>query len=120
MVIANEDKLQHLVNIVRHSFKKGYAFYRKFTKEIVKLNASTLAHSYCKFVKNMIKVLPEESLNSDVWKKAIEKICVFSYVWSVGANIAEDSKSRFDKGLSELFSAESLKSPINNFTLSFK
>jgi hypothetical protein len=58
-VIANEDKLSHLVNIVRHSFKKGFAFFKKFTKEIVKLNASTLAHSYCKFVKNMVKALPE-------------------------------------------------------------
>ena len=50
-------------------------------------------------------MVPEESLNSDVWKKAIEKVCVFSYVWSLGAIIAEESKSRFDKSLSDFFSA---------------
>lgn len=79
----------HLTNLVRSSFKKGYGFFKKIAKEIVKLNATTLAHSYCKFVKNMIKIVPEESLNSDLWKKALEKICVFCYVWSVGAIISE-------------------------------
>ena len=68
----------------------------------------------------MVKILSEETLNSDLWKKAIEKVCIFSYVWSVGAIVAEDSKSRFDKSLSDLFSAESLKSPMNNFALEFK
>lgn len=89
-------------------------------REVVKLNAATLAHSYCKFVKNMAKMLTEDCLNSEVWKKALEKICVFSYVWSIGAVVAEESKSRFDKSLSDLFSAESLKSPAQNFTLNFK
>ena len=34
--------------------------------------------------------------------------------------MTEDSKSRFDKSLSDCFSVESLKSPAQNFTLSFK
>jgi hypothetical protein len=63
-VIADEDKLTHLINIVRFSFKKGYVFLKKFTKEVVKLNASTLAHSYCKLVKNMVKIVTEASLSS--------------------------------------------------------
>lgn len=33
--------------------------------------------------------------------------------------MSEDSKGRLDKSLSESFSADSLKSPISNFTLSF-
>lgn len=41
-------------------------------------------------------------------------------MWSIGAVVTEDSKNRFDKSLSDFFSAESLKSPANNFTLSFR
>lgn len=40
-------------------------------KEVVKLNIAILTHSYCKLVKNMIAKLPEESLHSDLWKKAL-------------------------------------------------
>jgi hypothetical protein len=28
-------------------------------KEVVNLNTATLAHSYCKFVKNMMKIVTE-------------------------------------------------------------
>lgn len=59
------------MNLVRVSFRKGFTAMRKYMKEMVKLNAATIAHSYCKFVKNMIKTLPEESINSDLWKKAL-------------------------------------------------
>lgn len=55
----------------------------------------------------------------ETWKKSIEKLCVFSYVWSLGAVLSEDSKSRLDKSLSECFSPDSLKSPITNFTLNY-
>lgn len=105
---------------MRVSFRKGFTTFKKYMKEVVKLNAATLAHSYCKFVKNIVKTVTEEALSSDVWKKALEKVCVFSYVWSVGAIVAEESKSRFDKSLSDCFSAESLKSPAQNFSLNFK
>ena len=77
---------------------KGYAYIRKFCQEIVKLNQSTIAHSYCKFVK--IGLIPEEALEIDTWKKSIEKVCVYAYVWSVGAVLSEDSKGRLDKSLS--------------------
>ena len=40
-------------------------------------------------------------------------------MWSIGAVISEDSKNRLDKSLSECFSPDSLKSPINHFALSF-
>lgn len=63
--------MSFLVNLVRNSFKKGYIQLKKFMKEVVKLNASTLAHSYCKFIKIMVKKIPQDSLNSDLWKKAI-------------------------------------------------
>ena len=68
----------------------------------------------------MVKTIPLESLDSELWKKALEKVCVFSYVWSVGAIITDESKSRFDKSLSDCFSVDSLKSPCHNFTLNFK
>ena len=77
--------MNYLSNLVKNSFKKGYVQLKKFMKEVVTLNASTLAHSYCKFIKIMAKKIPEESLNSEVWKKAIEKMCVFCYVWTIGA-----------------------------------
>ena len=112
--------MQYLAYIVRYSFKKGFNFMTKLARVVIRLNTATLAHSYCKFVKNVIKNIDPDKLDTEVWKKAIEKICVFSYVWSVGAIVADESKSRFDKSLSDMFSAESLKSPINNFTLSFK
>ena len=70
-LLEQEEQLSYLVGLVRISFRKGFAAFKRHMREVVKLNASTLAYSYCKFVKNMIKVLPEESLHSEVWKKAI-------------------------------------------------
>ena len=58
MVIEDEEKLAYLVGLVRISFRKGYAAYKRYLRDVVKLNAATLVHSYCKFVKNMIKILP--------------------------------------------------------------
>lgn len=118
-ILEDEIKLDFLVKLVKYSFKKGYSYIRKFCREVVKINESTIIHSYCKFLKNYIKIVPHEALDAETWKKALEKLCVFAYSWSIGANLTEDSKSRLDKSLSESFSADSLKSPIANFSLSF-
>ena len=51
-IFNNEKKIAHLVSLIKGSFKKGYAYVKKFCREVVKLDKSTIAHSYCKFVKN--------------------------------------------------------------------
>ena len=70
-VLKDEQKLDFLAKMVRNSFRKGYAYIRKFCQEMVKLNQSTIVHSYCKFVKNHIGLIPEEALEIDTWKKSI-------------------------------------------------
>jgi hypothetical protein len=72
---------------------------------MVKVSSSVLVYSFCKFLKNIIQIVPQNSLNSDIWKKALEKACVLAFTWSVGAIVSDDSKSRLDKGLSDCFSA---------------
>lgn len=57
-MLEDENKLHHLVSMVRLSLRKGFPSLKKYMREVVKLNASTLAHSYCKFVKNMVKMVP--------------------------------------------------------------
>jgi hypothetical protein len=47
---------------MKQSFQKGYAYIKKHCKEKIKLNTNSLVHSYCKFVKNYIKVIPEQAL----------------------------------------------------------
>ena len=88
-VFKNDNHTNYLVSLIKGSFKKGYAYIKKFCREVVRLNPSTVAHSYCKFVKNHVDMIPEESLEYDTWKKSIEKLCVFSYVWSLGALLSE-------------------------------
>ena len=61
-LLEDEEKLNYLVSLVRISFRKGFAAFRRYLREVVKLNAATLAHSYCKFVRNMVKTVPIESL----------------------------------------------------------
>lgn len=64
IILEDEDKLQYLVHLVRLSLRKGFPSLKKYMREVIKLNSATLAHSYCKFVKNMIKILPEEAIVS--------------------------------------------------------
>jgi hypothetical protein len=51
--------MSFLINLVKYSFKKGHAYIKKFAKEIIKVNVSTLVSSYCKFIKNVIRGTPE-------------------------------------------------------------
>ena len=88
-LLKNENHLDFLAKLVKNSFKKGYSYVRKFCQEMVKLNSSTIVHSYCKFIKNHIGLIPEEALELDSWKKSIEKVCVYAYVWSIGAILSE-------------------------------
>lgn len=50
--------MNFLINMVKSSFKKGYFYVKKFCREMVKTNQLTLTHSYCKFIKNSIKIIP--------------------------------------------------------------
>ena len=70
-MLEDEDKLHFLIGMVRISFRKGYAAFKRYLREVVRLNAATLAHSYCKFVKNMLKTVPLDILELDTWRKAI-------------------------------------------------
>lgn len=38
---------------------------------MVKLNQNTLVHSYCKFLKNSVEIVPQEALDAETWKKAL-------------------------------------------------
>jgi dynein heavy chain len=57
-VLENEVQMQYLINTIKNSFKKGYNYIKKFCREMIKLNESTIVHSYCKFVKNHIDLIP--------------------------------------------------------------
>lgn len=63
--------MAHLTGLMRYSLRKGLVFLRKFAKEILRLNAATLAHSYCKFVHAIAPLLTEDALAGDLWKKAL-------------------------------------------------
>jgi hypothetical protein len=52
---------------------------------MIRVNQNTLVSWYVKFLKNIIYIIPEKSLASENWKKAIEKLCIFAYTWSIGA-----------------------------------
>lgn len=60
-----------MAKLVKTSFKKGYAYVKKFCREMVRLNQSAIAHSYCKFLKNHIHLIPTEALEAETWKKSI-------------------------------------------------
>jgi hypothetical protein len=86
---------------------------------MVKLNQNTLISSYCKFLKYSAKKIPEVSLNCSGWKKVLEKMCIFSFTWSLGAVVSSDGRARIDKGISDTFSPDCLKSPLNNFVVDY-
>jgi hypothetical protein len=58
-------------------------------------------------------------LDTETWKKPVEKLCIFAYTWSVGAVLTEESRAKLDKSISDSFSPDSLKSPINNFLINY-
>lgn len=70
-IILEESKLAHLVRLVKTSFKKGYAYIKKYCKEVVKLNQMPIVHSYCKFIKNHIGMIPQQAMEAETWKKSI-------------------------------------------------
>ena len=61
-LLKDEMQMDYLSKLVKNSFRKGYGYIRKFCQEMVKLNSSTIVHSYCKFLKNHIHLIPEEAL----------------------------------------------------------
>jgi hypothetical protein len=34
-------------------------------------------------------MIPAASLEAENWKKSVEKVCIYAYTWSVGANLGE-------------------------------
>lgn len=58
-IVEDEVKLDYIVKLVKSSFKKGYHYVKKFCREMVKVNESALVHSFCKFLKNYINIVPE-------------------------------------------------------------
>lgn len=71
VILKNPIHLEFAVKLIKNSFKKGYNYIKKFCREVVKVNQSALIHSYCKFLKNYITIIPQEALEADTWKKAI-------------------------------------------------
>lgn len=70
-LIQNEEILAFLGNLVKVSFRKGYMHIRKFAKEAVKLNASTIVHSYCKLLSTIVPLIPEEAFLTETWKRTV-------------------------------------------------
>ena len=61
-IVSDLGKLDHLVKLVKSSFKKGYTYIKKYCREVVKLNQMTIVHSFCKFLKNHIRLIPLQAL----------------------------------------------------------
>lgn len=111
----------HIVGLVKSSYKKGIAYIRKNCREMLPSSAYGLLLSYCKLVRFQLKEEPVAAhLQKESWKKLAEKICIFAFTWSLGAVLSPETYGKFDKCLSECFSSEQLKAPMYNYLLSYQ
>mmetsp|Transcript_7627 Transcript_7627/g.14387 ORF Transcript_7627/g.14387 Transcript_7627/m.14387 type:complete len:3920 (+) Transcript_7627:928-12687(+) len=98
----------HLMALFDIYIDKSLAFLRKNLSEPIPTVDNALVMSLCSLVKSLLNPDSCERLNDEVdqFKKYLEKIFIFSIIWTIGGAVDSSGAYKFDNWLTNEFSGE--------------
>jgi dynein heavy chain len=90
------DLQDYMYSLFKTFVDKGIHFVRTNSKEFIKSSNINLVISLTKLIDTFIKKIDVNLLENSVRKTFLANIFVFSFVWSIGGNLADTSQEGFD------------------------
>lgn len=110
----NSELKEHISNMINLYVEPGLRYVRKFAHEYLKSVDLNLVISLCRLLETYINN-PAIDRNMGIieLKNLYSNLFVFSYVWSLGGNLADGCQDGFDTFFKDLFDS----APIEGITL---